>query len=467
MVTDRAAPPFTDRDAEEVLGAFGAPAEIIRPTARLINAVVRQHPTLLVAACRYLQNLNWVLAGDGLQGLFRGTYTNDIAAEVHQKLLRTVPDLDTRQLLYRLSLVAEPFSWDDIDALAGAPPPIDGRGSVYETLSIPGSSSDRTVCASSRGSLIKSDGTTCRVQCGRAVMSPSRSRSSLRGTMNQHSAFVAITHYHQGGEFGKAGTILIMILQKALEHAELIRDDTLLLLWTDMPLPVEMDLNVRLIVRGLHIGLFHKLQKPLDFLFADFNALMSGVTEAHRFGVAGAVSLIIMAAGRKYPMKAGAWLRRFLQLPAPATQRRGGRHRRSDAERPALELSDEFPLHVMIWMLIGELKTPTHVRDWLDTVQALPADVRARAMAVDESHVSSVVVAESLTGAEQEKPPAERNWLPIVAALTEFAERARSMRCEILWACFVRAKINVQAEFSRDVEGGAGHGDPGVPTRHP
>ena len=422
---DRAAPPFTDRDAEEVLAAFNAPADIIRPTARLINALARQHPTLLVAACRYLQNLNWVLAGGGLQGLFQGTYTNDIAAEVHQKLLGTVPDSDSRQLLYRLSLVAGPFSWDDVDALAGAPPPIAAvRERLRDVINSWVEQRPDGQCVVSglltqlgRDSLPGPVRQGCHVALAEAIVA--------RGTMNQHSAFVAITHYHQGGEFGKAGMILIMILKEALGHAEWIRDDTLLLLWTDMPLPVEMDLNIRLMIRGLHIGLFHKLQKPLEFLIADFNALMDAATEAQRFGVAGAVSFIIIAAGRKYPMQAGAWLRRFLQFPAP--QRRGGRRPRRVAERPELELSDEFPLHAMIWMLVGELTTPAHVRDWLDTVQALPADVRDRAMAADESSVSSVVVAESLTGAEQEKPPAERNWPPIVAALTEFAEQARSM----------------------------------------
>ena len=209
----------------------------------------------------------------------------------------------------------------------------------------------------------------------------------------------------------------------AFKHAEWIRDDTLLLLWTDLPLPVEMDLNIRLIIRGLHIALFHKFEKPLDFLFGDFNALLAKATDSQRFGVAGAVSFIIMAAGRKYPMEAGGWLRRFLQLPTPAPQRRTTRRGRRRAEPERLGLSDEFPLHPLIWMLVGDLGTQAQVRDWLDTVRALPADVRARAMAIDDSYVSSMVVAESLTWAEQKKARSDRNWPAVVTALTDFAER--------------------------------------------
>jgi hypothetical protein len=453
LVIDRVTPPFTDRDAEEVLAAFGAPAEIIRPTARLINAVARQHPTLLVAACRYLQNLNWILEGDGLEGLFRGTFTNDIAAEVHQKLLATVPDSDTRQLLYRLSLVAGRFSWNDVDALAGAPPPIDAaRERLRDVINSWVEQRPDGQCVVSgllthvgRENLPGPVRQACHIALAESIVA--------RGRLDQHTALDAITHYHQGGEVGKAGTILIMILKEAFEHPEWIRDDMLLLLWTDLPLPREMDLNLRLIVRGIHIALFHKLNKPLDFLFDDFNSLMASAAEGQQFGVAGAVSFVVTAIGRKYPMEAGAWLRQCLQLLRPALQRRAGRRAGRAAQRHQLELMEEFPLHALVWMLVGEFTTPAHVRDWLDTVQALPADVRARAMAMDDSHVSSVVVAESLGGAEQAKASGDRDWPSVIAALTEFAERARAMRCEILWACFVRAKITVQAELYRDVDG--------------
>ena len=102
-------------------------------------------------------------------------------------------------------------------------------------------------------------------------------------------------------------------------------------------------------------------------------------------------------------------------------------------------------------MLVGELVTAAHVNDWLDTLKAFPPDARSRAMAMDDSHVSSVVVAESLTGVEQAKPKENRDWSAVVTALTVFAARARELRCEVLWAAFVRAKITIQGESLRDV----------------
>src|SRR5262249_46262382 len=125
-----------------------------------------------------------------------------------------------------------------------------------------------------------------------------------RRVINQHDAFMAITHYHEGGDLKNAGMHLLMILKEATEHADKLDGDALLLLWTRNPLPEGMDLNVRLIVRGLHIVLFHKLRKPLDYLFNDLGELLSQVDEKSMFGAAGAVTFTIVAAGRKHPLEA-------------------------------------------------------------------------------------------------------------------------------------------------------------------
>jgi hypothetical protein len=107
----------------------------------------------------------------------------------------------------------------------------------------------------------------------------------------------------------------------------------------------------------------------------------------------------------------------------------------------------------LIWSLVGELSTPAHVNDWLDTLEAFSAELRNKAMAMDHAPVASIVVAGSLTGAEQAKPKEDRDWAAVVTALTGFAARAKKLRCEILWAAFIRAKITVQGECLRDVDG--------------
>lgn len=444
IVTDEAAPPFTDSDAKEVLAAFDAPADMVDSTARFINALARQHPTLLVAACRYLQDRNWQLEGDALAGLFQGTYATNLAAEVHQKLLSTIPDEATRQLLYRLTLVAGPFSLEEVDVLAGAPPPITGaRARLRDILNSWVEQRGDGQCVVSalvvnmgRENLSGSERRVCHVALGDAVVA--------RGSVNQHQAFLAITNYHMGEEYGKSATMLVMILKEAVEHAEWVQEDALLLLWTRDPLPAEFNLNLRLMVRGLHIALFHKLDRDLRFLFDDFEAVLAQADESHRFGIAGAVSFIAMSIGRKYPLESGRWLRRFLQLPASASPAVAP-EADEEAELESYTLSQELPLFGLIWMLVGELNTAERVNDWLDTFQAMPLEQRNQAIAFDQSYVSCVVVGDSLTGGEQAKPPGERNWPVQDLGPARLMRRCFARRCGGHDAVVHAASVRVHA----------------------
>jgi hypothetical protein len=452
LVVEQAAPPFTERDAEEVIKAFNAPPGVVQSAVKLISAVTRQHPTLLVAACRYLETLGWNLDGEAFQGLFRGTYSNDLAKEVHQKLQVTVPDAVAREFLCRLSIIGGAFSLDDVDALAGVPPPIIGAREKLRDVTnswVEGRPDGQCMVSPllanmGRDNLPGDVKRACHLALAGAIIA--------RRVITPHLAFMAITHYHQGGDFKNAGMHLLMVLKEATAHADKLDGDALLLLWTREPLPEAMDLNIRLIIRGLHIVLFHKLKKPLAYLFGDLEQLLSQVNEKSMFGAAGAVSFVAAAAGRKHPLEAGRLLRRCLQLNAQYPQRASGRGRRKTAQDP-FTLSQEAPLHVLIWVLMGEFGTAAHVNDWLDTLKALPVDARNRAMAMDTSHISSVVVAESLTGAEQAKRRENRDWPAVVTALTGFAGRAHELRCEVLWAAFIRAKVTVQGEYLRDVDG--------------
>ena len=92
-------------------------------------------------------------------------------------------------------------------------------------------------------------------------------------------------------------------------------------------------------------------------------------------GAAGAVTLAVAEAGRKHPLEAGQLLRKGLQLNSKYVQPRRRGQRKDTPENP-FTWSEEEPLHLLIWMLVGELSTPAHVSDWLDTLKAFPADTR-------------------------------------------------------------------------------------------
>lgn len=452
IVVEWPAPALTDDEAAEVLRAYGAPDDFVARNARLVNEFVRRHPFLLVAACQYLQRRNWALGETEIGDLLSGAHAADLGGEVYHKLRATVPDDGTRELLYRLTIPGRPFGNDHLEALAAVQERIARAAErvreVIHSWVEPLARGQWKVSPLLTRLAVEHLDTGTKRRCHHAL-----GNLIVRQPMNQRQAFDAVFHLHQAGELGKAGTILMVILNEAFRVRASLEGEPILRLWTQEPLPAGMDLNLRLIIRGLHVALFHRMGRPLTFLVADLDALLQQADGSHRLGAAGAVSYAVIEAGRSLPSEANRWMRRFLTLPAP--DGRATRRRRRDRSRQAgpPELSPSFLLHHLVWLLIAGLMTADHLRDWLDTVACLSAEQRREIFRGAHAHVASIVVADQLGATEQTKPAAQRDWPAVVVALDGLAARAKGLSLEGLGASFIRAKIITQAEFCKDVDG--------------
>ncbi len=112
-----------------------------------------------------------------------------------------------------------------------------------------------------------------------------------------------------------------------------------------------------------------------------------------------------------------------------------------------------FPDHLLVRMLIAGLKTPEHVSDWIDTVALMSREQRATAFGGVDGPVTFMVVGYQVCATEEEKPPEQRDWRSVAAALEGLAGKARKLAIEGLWAAFVRSRIITQSEFCKDLDG--------------
>jgi hypothetical protein len=104
-------------------------------------------------------------------------------------------------------------------------------------------------------------------------------------------------------------------------------------------------------------------------------------------------------------------------------------------------------------LLIGGLKTIEHVSDWLDTVALMSGEQRAAVFRGKDGPVACILVGYQVCATELEKPPEQRDWHSVAAALGRLAKKARGLSIEALWASFIRSIIIAQAEFCKDIEG--------------
>src|SRR5436853_7651138 len=103
-----------------MLRAYGAPAAIVTDKfVAYLNALAKRHASLLSAIARYLLKKGWKFTEEEFfRDLIKGRYAAAMSDEIAGRLLRTVESEQSRELLYRLSLVFNSFTKDDVDLLA-------------------------------------------------------------------------------------------------------------------------------------------------------------------------------------------------------------------------------------------------------------------------------------------------------------------------------------------------------------
>ena len=58
----------------------------------------------------------------------------------------------------------------------------------------------------------------------------------------------------------------MLILNAAWNSKADLHGDPILSFWAAVALPAAMDLNLHLVIRGLHLAIFHRLGRSIDFL---------------------------------------------------------------------------------------------------------------------------------------------------------------------------------------------------------
>jgi hypothetical protein len=421
---------LTDLEAREVLAAHGAPAPFLAGgNVRFINGLAAGHPLLLTLATQYLKGRGWWLNDANLDGLLHGEHASGLAQDVIARLMRSLGD-DQRELLYRLTLVIGGFNFEAVSLLAGVPCPVPRpRECLQELLGawVQRDTDERLVVsplvrAVGAGDLQPQTRVGCHIALARHITSR---------RMSPFDAEVAIRHYLQANEPGRAGALFVILLQKlkSLNPSADVRSTVAM--WADLPLPEGMDLGPRLLIRALQLGVLPKFGRPIDFILGDIDRLLASTTEDQAWSIAELAVRAVVSLAPLDPDRALRYLSRALLLPVDV----------ADRVEEELFPGDERLLDELLWHLIMYIDTPARLGDWLAVVESLPAARRERLFEVALAVQGCLVLADRLLVVELGKPPADRRWREAIAAVGELANRALRHNLRRLRACAIRSMV--------------------------
>jgi hypothetical protein len=204
-----------------------------------------------------------------------------------------------------------------------------------------------------------------------------------------------------------------------------------------------MDLNIRLLARGLQLAVLPKYNRPIDYALADLDGLMAAATEVHRHAIMGVAFLAAMYLADSDPDRTLQYVGQALSV--------------SDA-RPAVDeemyLGDGRRLDDTLWLLVPQLVTAARLNHWLTILERLPGDRRERLFSEEDALLGCLVVADQLRIEETGKPEAARHWDNVLAAVENLQERARAMRAGTLEGAAIRTLLAIHGEHLRQLDNG-------------
>jgi hypothetical protein len=435
-VQELQAAPFSDEDIAQLLQSHGAPKQRANALSRLVAAITRRHALLVHAAARFLSNKGWAVDDQTLGELLRGDFAKKLEDPVRSSLIATTTD-ETRDLLYRLTLVGSGFTKEDVQLVAAVGPtirlPLDKLGGALGLW----------VQKDSRGTY-----STCalldRLGCGLGTELQRRVHLALGGAilgrkkLSLLDGMEAFRHYFSAGDLVRAAFILSQGLNVLVNYeGPPVPDMGLSLIWADAPLPKAIPLPLRLQVRGLQIVVRHERHMDVQYLLGDFDLLLESAQADDAAGVIYASSLLVLRLGREYPRRANAYVSNIVRA-LPSLRLPGG------------ELFD-FPEGAepenMLWITARGIRSAEDLVDWLNTAGQLPAEKRRSLFDSDISDPGAILLCDGTWDRERRKPAEEQDWRSVFDQLDAIDGFAISTSNTLLQGCVARARITVQGEI--------------------
>jgi hypothetical protein len=407
--------------------------------ARLIHASTAGHPLLVSLAADYLREREWRFTTEEVEGLLRGEHAEPITDEVLDRIMNSLAD-QQRELLYRLTLPVGAFLFDVVTALAQVAPIIDRPREKMNRLlgAWVQRDAERQFIVSPLVRRVGSEGLTaatkmrCHLSLGELI---------VRETMNIYQAQQAINHFCQAEAFNRAGSLFLYLLDDARTLAAGKDIGVLDGVWVESPLPERMDLNIRLIARGLQIAVLPKYGRPIDYVLADLDGLMAAATDAHSLGIRGVAVMAAVHLASRDPDRTLQYIGRALIL--------------SNAEEPGAEatfLGEGRRLEDMLWFLVPQIVTPARLARWLTILESLPVDRRQRLLTEEDAFLGCIVVADRLRLAEALKPEGQRQWEDVLDAVDDLRVRASAMGSGALEAAAIRTLLSIHGEHLQQLD---------------
>jgi hypothetical protein len=442
------APKFDAIDVKELFEQFGAAkGQISDKLAEMCLNAASGNPTILAAIGRKLQAVGWQNVETELREPASVASPDELIRDTMSRLLATVENEDSRELLYRLCLVLGAFGGDVVTALADVSPRVSKPQEAYSSL-VGLWIEKQTEIASVVCPLIAQFGAAQldhKVKC-----SVADALADMVFAKRQISPidFTKGIAYLRRAENGVALGMRILRGLESVHELPIAWKKLIFFATTHGGLLDNCPVILGLLVTAKQIDLAISLQMAAGNLVQQGTQLIGRTSEDDRWAVVGYAAQVAPLVARhdfdEAMQLAALVLDHFEEVIQYRNEVVGDFDGKSD------ELDEQF-LGSFVWFFVPALRNAADFMHWFELIAKQPKNRRDNILASDLAAEGLKIALDNLWMHQHELPAATRDLGPVVAAYERVSAFAESNGLDLWHALAERANIIAQAEYLHDL----------------
>ena len=421
-------PDLQKDEVKEILISYGALEEDAEILKELVLSISEGHPMIVNAICRYLVENEWEIENEQLKELFSGDYASALEDETYERIIKTVSNEDSKELLYRLKIIIGKIKSTQIINIASVKPEIDKpfekvsnlsglwlqkiKKDIYEISPL--------IKRIKNNNLSPALYKALNYSLGALILKDKR--------LDQVEANNAIRYFINAESFNKAGFILALVLDESIKNSDIFFNWGFNSFWTTSSLPNEMDLFLKSVIRYLQINILLQKKEDVDFLIDDLQTI---VDEASRVGInmAHAGVLLSLQLAQKNPSKANEYL---LLAISHSEQLK-------EFEKENVLKQVSLNIETLIWNNLLYVKSLVEFNLWFDTFSKLSGQQKQNSLSSEINNVASFIFCSKIFDLEAAKEnPA---WTSLILIYDEIINKALAYNLYVLCATCYKYQI--------------------------
>lgn len=419
-------PSFTNEDIVELIQIKNNSLKSAESFANWVGAVTEYNPALVVACVEYIDSKNWDITTEVFKNIQNGFYSIELNREVRNLLLNDIHDNDTKELLYRLSIINTEFDNRYVDKISAISPQVIHPYDKMHLLE--GYWLQRTSKGYRVSPFVDKIGVTnLPVNIIKEIHSCIAQIIKQSKVLSPLDFMKMFTHLIQAEEFNNAAYALFLALTE-LNKTDIEKDYwAISSIWYNTPLPIEISAELRLLIRAKQIITCLKFNKDITYLINDLDS----IDEHNQF--TSAIYLMLAFELLDYNVALSlTYLERFLNL---------------NDDKIIREVFKEN-IEQFIWLYPFRIKgNIDNTNRLLDIINKMSEEQIEKAFKSDMSYDSAMLLVDNIWLVESRLDEKTRDWDRCIQVFNKIKDIGQNKKNPILYSCAIRALIIVEFEY--------------------